>query len=250
MKRGFFRVRILFAIVAGFFVLSGLGFIGIWQYQSYQIKKDDQIDGIKKTQAARREKEMDDRVSKEKVIDNHIASPSAIELVPNTITFKDGSSVTFSLSSKFNLALASEDIGKARFIAMSPDGRMFVPDMIDWNLSKEGRIIILDDFDSETHKFKSRSTYLSGLRGPNSIAFYKDRDGKEWIYIALTEKLIRFPYNAGDSVPSSNEEVIAYFPFNSTLTSDSYPSALNNSPKKVSNGYPDGPRSRIALRRA
>lgn len=138
--------------------------------------------------------------------------PLPIELKSRTVVFEDGTEANFSLASEFDLNIAAENIGKARFIAISSDERMFVPDMIDWNLNREGRIIILEDFDDETHRFKSRSIYLSGLRGPNGVAFYTDRDGNEWIYIALTEKLIRYPYRAGDMVPSSEAEIIVHFP--------------------------------------
>jgi len=139
-------------------------------------------------------------------------SPAPIELVTSTAVFGDGTEATFALASAFDLAIAAEGLGKARFIAMSPDNRIFVPNMINLNLSREGRIIILDDFDNETRRFKSQSIYLSGLRGPNSVAFYTDREGNEWIYIALTERLIRYPYSPGDKTPSSKPELVSLFP--------------------------------------
>lgn len=138
--------------------------------------------------------------------------PAQIELTPRTVVFGDGTEVTFALASAFNLTIAAEGLGKARFVVMSPDDRIFVPDMINWNLSREGRIIILEDFDSKTGRFESQSIYLSGLRGPNSVAFYTDREGNGWIYIALTERLIRYPYSLGDMTPSSEPELIKLFP--------------------------------------
>lgn len=143
--------------------------------------------------------------------DKNEVSPS-ISLEPRTVVFGDGSQATYELASQFDLAIAAEGLGKARFIAMSPDGRFFIADMVNWNLSREGRIIILEDFDLETRRFKSKSIYLSGLRGPNSVEFYKDRGGKQWIYIALTERLIRYSYDAGDKIPSSAPETVALFP--------------------------------------
>lgn len=209
MKERFSQMRILIAIAASVLILGILGYFGLEQYQSYRIKEDKQIE---QTIASERAKKVESKNLSQKIVVEKTTSPASIKLAPRTVIFEDGTRTTFLLSSEFNLSIAAEDLGKARFIAMSSDNRMFVPDMIDWNLSREGRIIILDDFDKETHRFKSRSTYLSGLRGPNSIAFYTDRDGEEWIYIALTEKLIRYPYNAGDKVPPSEAEIITFFP--------------------------------------
>ena len=135
-----------------------------------------------------------------------------IELAPQTVTFNDGTEVTYKIAKPFEIAVAAEDLGKARFMTMSPDGRLFVPDMVDYNLSREGKIFILEDFDETTHQFKTRTTYLFGLRGPNNVAFYRDKNGNSWIYITLTEHLVRYPYNAGDMKPSGDAEVIARFP--------------------------------------
>ena len=65
-----------------------------------------------------------------------------IELAPQTVTFNDGTEVTYKIAKPFEIAVAAEDLGKARFMTMSPDGRLFVPDMVDYNLSREGKIFI------------------------------------------------------------------------------------------------------------
>ena len=135
-----------------------------------------------------------------------------ITLTPRTLKFSDGSTATFSLPLEFDIAVAAEGLGKARFMAMSPDGRMFVPDLVNMNLSREGKIYILSDFDADTKRFGTKETYLSGLRGPNSVAFYTDEEGTDWIYITLTDRLVRYPYQAGDTAPSGEAEVIATFP--------------------------------------
>ncbi|MEK7610677.1 MAG: glucose/sorbosone dehydrogenase [Patescibacteria group bacterium] len=138
--------------------------------------------------------------------------PAPIELAPVTVTFADGTQSTFQLAKPFRLAVAAEGLNKARFMSMSPDGRLFVPDMVNMNLSHDGKIYVLDDFNKTTKQFQKKTTYLSGLRGPNSVAFYTDKNDKTWIYIALTAQLIRYPYNAGDAKPSGQPEVITDFP--------------------------------------
>lgn len=138
--------------------------------------------------------------------------PAPIELATTTVEMSDGSSADFRLADGFGISVAAEDVGKARFMTKSPDGRIFVPDLVDYKLSHEGKIFILDDFNEETHEFETKHTYLSGLRGPNSVAFYTDENGQHWIYVALTAHLLRYPYEAGDTSPSADPEVIAEFP--------------------------------------
>lgn len=153
-----------------------------------------------------------DTESKEAKTETEPTKALPIKLAPTTVTFEGGTQATFQLAQPFRLAVAAEGLGKARFMTMSPDGRMFVPDLVNMNLSHEGKIYILENFDEETGKFQSKHTYLSGLRGPNSIAFYTDENGQEWIYIALTAHLIRYPYKRGDTKPATGPEIITTFP--------------------------------------
>jgi glucose/arabinose dehydrogenase len=54
--------------------------------------------------------------------------------------------------------------------------------------------------------------YLTRLRNPNSIAFYTDRSGVDWFYLALTDRLLRYRYTAGEDAPAVQPEVLATFP--------------------------------------
>ena len=135
-----------------------------------------------------------------------------VELTDEIVTFETGKEVTFSVAEPFDMTIAAAELGKVRFMTMSPDGRLFVPDLVDYLLSREGRIIILEDFNEETKQFETTHTYLSGLRGPNSVAFYTDESGDDWIYIALTAHLVRYPYEAGDTEPSGEPEIVFEFP--------------------------------------
>lgn len=134
------------------------------------------------------------------------------KLVPKTVTFTDGKQATFRLPEEFDIAVAAEDLGKARFMAWSPDGRLFITDMVDWNLSHKGRVLILEDFDKAAKRFNKQSVYLTDQRGPNGLAFYKDHGGQTWIYVALTEALYRYPYKTGDTKPSGERQTVATFP--------------------------------------
>lgn len=135
-----------------------------------------------------------------------------VSLAPHTVELPDGSEAVLRVAEPFKIAVAAEGLGKARFMAMSPDERMFVPDLVNYNLSHEGKVFILDDWNEETKRFETTHTYLSGLRGPNSVAFYTDEAGNHWLYVALTEHLLRYPYQEGDTSPSGEPEVVTTFP--------------------------------------
>lgn len=135
-----------------------------------------------------------------------------IELTDRQIDLGDGGTATVRLPKEFSATVAATGLGKARFMMMSPDGRLFVPDMVDYNLSHEGKVYVLGGFDPETGTFSEKHVYLSGLRGPNDLLFYRDREGQDWLYVALTEHLVRYPYEAGDLAPSGPSEIVVEFP--------------------------------------
>lgn len=147
-------------------------------------------------------------------------SPLPYELVSKEVAFEDGTSSTLLVPDAFGISVAAEGLGKARFSSFSPDGRLFVPDMVNFRDNTPGFIYILSDFNEETRRFESRTTYLSGLRNPNSLAFYTDATGRQWLYIALTDQLVRYPYAAGDTTPSGPAETIATFPDYRTVDND------------------------------
>ena len=138
-------------------------------------------------------------------------APATITLVERTITLSDGTEATFRIAEPFEAAIAAEGLGKARFMTLSPDGRVFVPDLVNMNLSREGKIYVLSEFNEEMMRFEKKEVFLSGLRGPNNVAFYTDEGGTTWIYYALTDRLVRHPYTAGDTRPQGAGEIIATF---------------------------------------
>ncbi len=105
-----------------------------------------------------------------------------------------------------------EGLKRVRFMAKSPDARIFVTDMYNLTDNKRGVVYILDQFDPVSGKFSRVTRYLSGLRNPNSIAFYRDQNGVDWFYLALTDRLVRYKYGAGENSPTAEPEVLATFP--------------------------------------
>lgn len=116
------------------------------------------------------------------------------------------------LPNGFEITVAAQGLKRARFIAKSPDGRVFVTDMFNRTDNQKGAVYILDGFNAGIGKFNKVTAYLTTLRNPNSIAFYTDQNGEHWLYLALTDRLLRYRYVAGETGPSSAPEVIATFP--------------------------------------
>ncbi len=132
---------------------------------------------------------------------------------PQTVALKNGGSFQIRIRTGYEVVPAAEGLKRVRFFARSPDGRMFVTDMYNLTDNKRGAIYILDDFNPRSGKFGKVIPYMTGLRNPNSVQFYTDKAGQDWIYIAETERLTRRKFRRGEISPSDNSpQVVATFP--------------------------------------
>ena len=141
-----------------------------------------------------------------------VFAQTGLSLKPHRISLANGRTYELNLPEGFAITVAAQGLRRVRFMAKSPDARIFVTDMYNLADNKRGVVYILDGFNLATGKFAKVTRYLTGLRNPNSVAFYRDRAGVDWLYIALTHQLVRYKYKAGDNAPSSEPEVLATFP--------------------------------------
>lgn len=135
-----------------------------------------------------------------------------LKLVPQKIILGPQRSFNLFLPSGFEIRVAATGFKRPRFMAVSPDDRVFMTEMINLSDNTKGAIYILSDFDSAQGRFQTVTPYLNGLHNPNSVAFYTEKDKKEWLYVALTGRLLRYAYARGETSPSSEAETIATFP--------------------------------------
>ncbi|HVR41478.1 MAG TPA: PQQ-dependent sugar dehydrogenase [Thermoanaerobaculia bacterium] len=131
----------------------------------------------------------------------------AATLVPQRVTLADGRRITLNLPPGYELRIAAEGLRRVRFMAKAPDGRLFVTDMYNRADNKRGKVYVLDGFDAATSHFQSITPYMTNLRNPNNVAF----DG-QWMYLPLTDKLLRYRYTAGSTKPTGEPQVLATFP--------------------------------------
>jgi glucose/arabinose dehydrogenase len=134
------------------------------------------------------------------------------KLTPHRISLANGKSFELNLPEGYEISVAAQGLKRVRFMALSPDKRIFVTDMYNLTDNRRGVVYILDQFDPTTYRFKKVTKYLSGLRNPNNVAFYTDRNGTNWFYLALTDRLVRYRYEAGKDAPSGEPQVLATFP--------------------------------------
>lgn len=141
------------------------------------------------------------------------ALAAAQTLTPHRVTLKTGRSFNLNMPSDLEIVPAVEGLKRVRFFAKSPDGRIFVTDMYNLTDNKLGKVYILDGWNAKTGKFAKVTVYMSGLKNPNSVQFYRDPKGQDWLYLAETDKLTRRKFTLGETSPSdTHPQTLATFP--------------------------------------
>lgn len=90
---------------------------------------------------------------------------------------------------------------KPRLIRVAPNGDIFVSE------SEAGRIKVIRAKPG-ADKPDTVSTFAEGLERPFGIAFYPQGPNPEWVYVAETDAIKRFPYKSGDLKASAPAETL------------------------------------------
>jgi glucose/arabinose dehydrogenase len=90
----------------------------------------------------------------------------------------------------FKVELYAAGFTEPRLIRTAPNGDLFLAD------SKAGMIRVLRGVGGDG-KAQTTETFATGLDHPFGIAFYP-REAPQWVYVANTTSVVRFPYKAGD----------------------------------------------------
>ncbi|MDQ3650851.1 MAG: sorbosone dehydrogenase family protein [Acidobacteriota bacterium] len=101
----------------------------------------------------------------------------------------------------FKVDMFATGLSKPRQAQTAPNGDIFVAE------SEANRIRVLRDADGDG-KAEVSEVFAEGLRQPFGIAFYPVGNKPQYVYIANTDSVIRFPYKAGDTKASGASEVI------------------------------------------
>lgn len=139
------------------------------------------------------------------------------QMEPHRIHLADGKDLTLNLPANFGIDIAAQGMKRLRFMTWSPDNRIFATDMHDLSDNSLGKIYILEGWNAKQGRFSRVTTYLDRLRNPNNLAFYTEpgangKPGQTWLYVPLTDKLVRYKFQAGDESPSGPPQVLARYP--------------------------------------
>ncbi len=148
-------------------------------------------------------------LTKSDKIDKKIFNISPLNIQTDTVDINLAKGINFKLAvpAGYKISIAAEGLKRLRFMAVSPDGKLFCTDMYDRSDNKKGSVYIFDKWNDSIKKFGLVSTYLDSLHNPNQVAFHNN-----FIYVAETEKLVRYKYLAGDLQPKHKGQIIASFP--------------------------------------
>ena len=141
------------------------------------------------------------------ITDTFNSASAPIQLAPHLINLGSGDSFYLQIPVGYKISVAAELNTRLRFLAKSPDGRLFATDMHDRSDNRRGRVLIFENWNDSSKSYEKVTTYLSNLHNPNQVAFYKN-----YIYVAETDRLRRFKYEAGETSPADTGTLIATFP--------------------------------------
>jgi hypothetical protein len=114
----------------------------------------------------------------------------------------------------FRIELFAEGLSGPRIIRTAPNGDIFVAE------TRAGRIRVLRAADGAA-KPSVNEVFANGLHGPFGIAFFPNGDNPQWIYVANTDRVVRFPYRSGDlKAGGPAETIVAKLPSGGHSTRD------------------------------
>jgi glucose/arabinose dehydrogenase len=102
----------------------------------------------------------------------------------------------------FQAKLYASGFTNPRFLLTAPNGDIFVTE------SSANAIRVLRDSDGDGHP-EVNVTFATGLRQPFGLAFYPPGPSPEFLYVANTNGIVRFPYRAGDLKARGKPDPIA-----------------------------------------
>ncbi len=103
----------------------------------------------------------------------------------------------------FKVELYASDLDRPRLIRTAPNGDIFVAE------SYAGKVLVFRGID----KPEQSLVFASNLRRPFGIAFYPPGDNPQWVYIANTDSVVRFPYSNGDlKARGARQTIVANIP--------------------------------------
>ena len=101
----------------------------------------------------------------------------------------------------FTITQFASGFDNPRVMRVAPNGDIFLAD------TGSGLIKVLRAPDGATEVFR-QSVFADNLEAPFGMAFYPPGPVPQWLYVALHNSVLRFPYKAGDLEASGKPQVV------------------------------------------
>ena len=106
----------------------------------------------------------------------------------------------------FSVKQFASGLNRPRIIRVAPNGDIFVAE------TSAGRVRVLRPTPNGDGNGRNE-VFASGLGRPFGIAFYPSGNDPQWVYVANTESVVRFPYRSGDlNARGDAETIVASLP--------------------------------------
>jgi glucose/arabinose dehydrogenase len=112
----------------------------------------------------------------------------------------------------FRVQLYATGLDEPRKIVTAPNGDLFVAE------SHANRVSVYRGLNSDG-TFEQKEIFATGLKQPFGIAFYPGSANPQYVYVANTDSVVRFPYQNGDlKSRGKSEEIVSDIPGGGFLT--------------------------------
>ncbi len=101
----------------------------------------------------------------------------------------------------FKVELFASGLDGPRVIRVAPNGDIFVAE------SGAGRVLVFRAANGAATPSEA-SVFADGFGYPYGIAFYPLGSNPKWVYVAETERVVRFPYQSGDLVARDRPQTV------------------------------------------
>lgn len=101
----------------------------------------------------------------------------------------------------FKVEMLATDLDNPRVVRTAPNGDLFIAE------SGANRVRVIRDANNDG-KPETNQVFVENLRQPFGIAFYPLGDNPQFIYIANTDSVVRYPYKNGDTKTTAQEEMV------------------------------------------
>jgi glucose/arabinose dehydrogenase len=101
----------------------------------------------------------------------------------------------------FRIELFAQGLRGPRQMRVAPNGDIFIAE------TGAGRIRLLRAADGAARPSLDQ-IFASGLNQPFGIAFFPNGEDPQWVYVANTDSVVRFPYRKGDTVAAARPETV------------------------------------------